>query len=190
MKQRRFLSLCAAIAALVACLPAAGLAIEHATTPQNDETRDSLIGMGTLIRIEMLQTVTTAHCRVGDKFQFRVVDDVKAGARIAIPAGTTGSGKVTICAPAHGGRQNGRLKVEFDPLLLGDGTQVLVGITRLSVAADENAKNGAAPALADIADMTIPGFFIVDFLRKGDDVTLAANSPFHIAVTEDAFLSQ
>jgi hypothetical protein len=189
MKTRHLVCLCAAIALLFFGAPKSAVAIEHATTPQNDETRDSLIGAGTLLRIVMLQTVTTAHCSAGDKFTFRV-DDVKAGSRIAIPAGTTGSGKVTICTPAHGGRKNGRLKVEFDPVLLGDGTQVFVAITRDSVVADNNENNGTAPALEDIANMTIPGFFIVDFLRKGDDVTLGANSPFHIAVTEDTFLSQ
>jgi hypothetical protein len=190
MKLRHIVILCAAIALLFFGTPKSAVAIEHATTPQNDETRDSLIGAGTLLRIVMLQTVTSAHCNVGDKFTFRVVDDVKAGSRIAVPAGTTGSGKVTICTPAHGGRKNGRLKVEFDPVLLGDGTQVLVAITRDSVVADHNESNGTAPALEDIANMTIPGFFIIDFLRKGDDVTLGANAPFHIAVTEDAFLSQ
>ncbi len=190
MNMRRLITLCAASAVLTLGMAGSAMAIEHASTPQNDETRDSLIGEGTLIKIIMLQTVSSAHCTVGDKFTFRVVDDVKAGSRVAIPAGTAGSGKVTVCAPAHGGRQNGRLKVEFDPILLGDGTQVLVAITRDSIAVDANEKNGTAPALEDIANMMVPGFFLVDFLRKGDDVTLAANSPFHLAVTEDAFLSQ
>ncbi|MDQ6767361.1 MAG: hypothetical protein M3Z41_06085 [Candidatus Eremiobacteraeota bacterium] len=190
MQMRRLVSIFAATAILSFGMAGSAFAIEHATTPQNDETRDSLIGQGTLVRIEMLQTVSTAHCKVGDKFTFRVIDDVKAGSRTAIPAGTTGSGKVTVCVPAHGGRQNGRLKVEFDPILLGDGTQVMVAITRISVAADHNEKNGTAPAIEDLANMTIPGFFLVDFLRKGDDVTLGANQPFHIAVVEDAFLSQ
>jgi hypothetical protein len=36
--------------------------------------------------------------------------------------------------------------------------------------------------------MTVPGFFLIDFLRKGDDITLAGGAPFHIAVTQDAFL--
>ncbi|HEV2878067.1 MAG TPA: hypothetical protein VGW96_00690 [Candidatus Eremiobacteraceae bacterium] len=190
MRTRQFISLFAVTAMLILGTAGSAVAIEHATTPQNDETRDNLVGEGTLIRIVMLQTVTTAHCKVGDKFTFRVVDDVKAGSRIAIPAGTTGSGKVTICSPAHGGRQNGKLKVEFDPVLLADGTQLFVAITRDSVVADANDSNGTAPALEDIANMTIPGFFLIDFLRKGDDVTLGANQPFHIAVTEDAFLSQ
>ncbi len=190
MRMRRLITLFAMIAIAGIAMAGPARAIQHATTQENEETRDSLIASGTLIRVEMLQTISSAHCKVGDKFSFRVVGDVKAGDRVAIPGGTTGSGKVTICAPAHGGRQDGRLRVEFDPILLGDGTQVLVAITHDSIVADANEKNGTAPALEDIANMTIPGFFIFDFLRKGDDVTLAANSPFHIAVVEDAFLSE
>lgn len=190
MYLRQLITICAATALLTFGTSAPSPAIEHASTPENEETRNSLIGEGTLVRIELLSTITTAHCTADGKFAFRIVDDVKAGSRVAIPAGTTGSGKVTICAPAHGGRQNGRLRVDFDPILLGDGTPVLVAITRESVIADNNEKNGTAPALEDIANMVVPGFFIVDFLRKGDDVTLGANQPFHIAVTEDAFLSE
>ncbi len=187
---RRLSILTALVAACVACILGPAAAIEHATTPENDETRDSLIASGTLVHIVMLQTISSAHCKKGDTFSFRVIDDVKAGSRLAIPTGTTGTGKVTDCAPAHGGRQDGRLRIEFDPIALSDGTQVPVGITHDSLVADANEKNGTGPALEDIANMMVPGFFLLDFLRKGDDVTVAANSPFHVAVTEDAFLSQ
>ncbi len=190
MSLRQMISLCALAAILALGIAGQARAIEHASTPENEEDRDSLVAEGTLIKIALLQTVTSAHCSVGQKFTFRVVDNVKAGSRIAIPAGTTGYGNVTVCSPAHGGRQNGRLQVSFDPILLGDGTQVVVAITHDSLVADNNEKNGTAPALEDIANMMVPGFFLVDFLRKGDDVTLSANAPFHIAVTEDAFLSQ
>lgn len=191
MNRMRRLSLLFALAAACAAFIAApAAAIEHATTPENDETRNSLVATGTLVRVVMLQTVSSAHCKKGDTFSFRVIDDVKAGSRLAIPTGTIGTGKVTDCAPAHGGREDGRLHIEFDPITLTDGTQVPVGITHDSLVADANEKNGTGPALEDIANMMVPGFFLIDFLRKGDDVTVAANSPFHIAVTEDAFLTQ
>jgi hypothetical protein len=174
----------------VMCLTGRAGAIEHATTPIDDETRNSLIAEGTLIRIALIQTVSSAHCQKGQTFAFQVLDDVKAGSRVAIPAGFKGTGKVTECRPAHGGREDGLLHLEFDPLALPDSTQVAIGITHDSLVADANEKNGTGPALEDIANMMLPGFFIIDFLRKGDDVTLVAGAPFHIAVTEDAFLSQ
>lgn len=178
------------LTAVMCCFAGRAAAIEHATTPEDDETRNSLIAEGTLIRISLVQTVSSAHCQKGQTFQFKVLDEVKAGTRVAIPAGTAGSGKVTDCRPAHGGREDGLLHIEFDPIALADSTQVAVGITHDSLVADANQKNGTGPALEDVANMFVPGFFIVDFLRKGDDVTVAAGAPFHIAVTEDAFLSQ
>ncbi|SRR5579872_4629805 len=187
---RRLPTLLAFTLACALCLAGRAGAIEHATTPIDDETRDSLVAAGTLVHVAMLQTVSSAHCHKGETFNFKVLDDVKAGSRLAIPAGTVGTGKVTECRPAHGGRQDGLLHIEFDPINLSDTTQVAVGITHDSLVADANAKNGTGPALEDIANMMVPGFFILDFLRKGDDVTLAAGAPFHIAVTEDAFLSQ
>ncbi|HXW51468.1 MAG TPA: hypothetical protein VEJ41_05710 [Candidatus Acidoferrales bacterium] len=187
---RRIPTLLALAVICAACLAGRAAAIEHATTPIDDETRNTLIPTGTLIRVTMLQTVTSAHCSKGQTFNFKVLDDVKAGDRVAIPAGTTGTGKVVECKPAHGGREDGMLHIEFDPLVLPDSTQVTVGITHDSLVADANQKNGTGPALEDIANMMVPGFFIIDFLRKGDNVTIAAGSPFHIAVTEDAFLSE
>ncbi|MBC5806405.1 MAG: hypothetical protein DLM53_11890 [Candidatus Eremiobacter antarcticus] len=189
MKMLRLILPCAAAFAISSFgLPA--IAIPHATTPVNDATQDKLIGTGTLVKIEMLQTISSAHSKAGDKFTFRIVQNVMAGSRVAIPAMTQGSGKVLESRPARGGRNDGRLRVEFDPVALADGTNVKLAITRESLVADENEHNGTAGSVAEIADMTIPGFFILDFLRKGDNITLGAGAPFHVAVTEDAFLTQ
>lgn len=164
-------------------------AIPRATTPLNDQTKETLIPSGALMRIAILQTISSSRNKKGDKFSYTVVDDVKAGSRVAIVAGTTGTGKVVDVRPAHGGRSNGRLRVEFDPLTLADGAVVSVAITPESVSADESEHNPVGDVLTTIADFTIPGFFIFDLLRKGDDVTLPANAPFHVGVVEDVFLS-
>lgn len=190
MNTRRIVGFsCAFVLSVLVCV-APSFAIPHATAPVTEQDRDSLIGAGTLVKIEMLQTVSSAHSKAGDVFRFRVVDNVMAGDRIAVPAGIEGTGKVLEAHAAGGGRTNGRLRVEFDPVQLPDGTKVSLAITRQSLVADQNQRNGTAGAVAEIADMTIPGFFIIDFLRKGDDITLSAGAPFHIAVTEDAFLAR
>src|SRR5579864_8123035 len=94
------LSTVAAAVSLAAPYPAA--AIPHATTPVTDQTRETLLPSGTLIRIAMKDTVSSARNKAGDVFAFTVVDDVKIGDRIAIPAGSSGTGKVLQSAPAHG----------------------------------------------------------------------------------------
>lgn len=187
MRLFRFSALACIVVVLAAALPHAALAIPHANAPETDQTRDTLLATGTLMRIAMKQTVSSAHAKAGDPFSYTVVDDVYVGARIAIPKGTVGTGKVVRVAPAHGGRVDGMLKLQFDPIALSGGTDVDIDITQESLVADENDHNGMAGSVAEVADMTVPGFFLLDFLRKGSDVTLAGGAPFHVAVTEDAF---
>jgi hypothetical protein len=188
MNSRRPLALAAAVLALCASYPLAAWAIPHANAPVTDDSRNTLLPTGTLVRVALKNTVSSAHSKSGDKFSFTIVDDVRIGDRIAIPSGTEGTGAVVKSAPAHGGRVDGRLKLQFDPVKLADGTTVALDITQESLVADRNEHNGAAGSLAQVADMTVPGFFLIDFLRKGDDITLAGGAPFHIAVTQDAFL--
>ncbi|HEY5093952.1 MAG TPA: hypothetical protein VII69_02420 [Candidatus Eremiobacteraceae bacterium] len=178
------------LAALIALSPLAAapaLAIPHATTPLTEQTKNSLLQSGTLIRISLDQTLSSAHNKVGDKFGFTVVDDVKVGDRVVIPAGTKGTGAVAAVRPAHGGGGDGMLRVTLDPVPVPSGVPVSIGITQDSVIADSNQKNGAGGVITDVADITVPGFVLFDMLRKGSDVTLRAGAPFHIAVTEDAF---
>lgn len=172
---------------LATAAPRAAFAIPHADAPETDQTRDTLLATGTLLRIAMKQTVSSSHAKVGDPFSYVVVDDVMIGDRVAIPKGTVGTGKVLRVSPAHGGRVDGVLRLQFDPLTVAGGPQVSLDITQESIVADENDHNGMAGSVAEVADMTVPGFFLLDFLRKGSDVTLASGAPFHVAVTEDAF---
>jgi len=176
-------------AAVIFIAPVAASAIAHATTPIDADTRNRLVAAGTLVRIEMLQTISSASNKKGDSFDFAVVDNVMAGNRVAIPAGSRGTGEVLEARRAHMASENGLLRVKFHPLVLADGTHVELAITRESLVADENDKNYLAGNIDEIASLAVPGFFLVDLLRKGADVTLRANAPFHVGVTEDAFLS-
>jgi hypothetical protein len=188
MKSSHSVALAAAAILAFAAWPLAAAAIPHADAPVTDQTRDTLLPTGTLVRIAMKQTISSARSKAGDGFDFTVIDDVHIGGRLAIPSGATGTGKVVKSAPAHGGRVDGILKLQFDPIKLADGTNVVVDITQESLVADENEHNGMAGSVASVADMTVPGFFLIDFLRKGDDVTLTSGAAFHVAVVQDAFL--
>lgn len=190
MKSSYSVALAAAAVLALLVSPMAAVAIPHATAPVTDQTRDTLLPTGTLLRIAMKQTVSSARSKTGDAFDFTIVDDVRLGDRVAVPAGTVGTGKIIRSAPAHGGRVNGILKLQFDPVKLSDGMTVVIDITQESLVADQNSHNGMAGSVAEVADMTVPGFFLIDFLRKGDDVTLTGGSPFHVAVTQDAFFPQ
>jgi hypothetical protein len=173
---------------VVATANGQALAIPHATTPITADTKDTLLQAGTLLRISLNQTVSSATDKVGDKFAFELVDDVKIGDRVVVPAGTKGTGSVTAVRPAHGGGGDGMLRVTLDPVPLTAGSPLAIGITHDSVMADVNEKNGDAGTLETVADAAVPGFFLLELLRKGSDVTLRASKPFHVAVTEDSFI--
>ena len=178
----------AVLIALAATAAVPALAIPHATAPVTEQTKNSLLPSGTLIRISLDQTVSSAHNKVGDKFGFTIVDDIKVGDRVVVPAGTKGTGTVAAVRPAHGGGGDGELRVNLDPIPVATADQpVPIGITQASVMADVNQKNGDSGTLAQVADIAVPGFFLFDLLRKGSDVTLRAGAPFHVAITQDEF---
>jgi hypothetical protein len=177
----------AAFIALSISVGAPALAIPHATTPVTEDTKNSLLPSGSLLRISLDETLSSAHNKVGDKFGYTIVDDVKVADRVVIPAGTKGTGTVTAVRPAHGGGGDGVLRVTLDPVPVVGAQALAIGITQESVMADVNQKNGDSGTLAQVADFTVPGFFLFDMLRKGSDMTLRAGAPFHVAVTEDEF---
>ena len=177
----------AALIAVAATTAVPALAIPHATAPITEQTKNSLLPSGTLIRISLDQTVSSARNKVGDKFGFTIVDDIKVGDRVVVPAGTKGTGTVAAVRPAHGGGGDGVLRVTLDPVPVASAQPVPIGITQASVMADVNQKNGDSGTLAQVADIAVPGFFLFDPLRKGSDVTLRAGAPFHVAITEDEF---
>ena len=81
-------------AALLLLLPCAAIAIPHASTPVDVDTSNKLIPAGTLIRIRMLNSLSSASTKEGTYFSWVVSDDVKLGDRVVIPAGNVGWGKV------------------------------------------------------------------------------------------------
>lgn len=175
-------------AAILLLAPCAAVAIPHASTPINVETSDKLIPMGTFIRIRMLNALSSSSTRAGTYFSWVVSDDVKVGTRVVIPMGTIGWGKVVQVSPAHGGRVPGYLRLRFYSISLTDGQHVDVAVTHASAVLDQNEKNGYAPAVEDVATMMVPYFFLIDSLRKGDDMNIPQNAVFHLAVLEDAFV--
>ena len=177
----------ALLLAALALAPAAALAIPHAITPVNSATRDQLIAQGTFIRIRMLTQLSSAYSKAGDPFSWVVSDDVVVGNRVIVPAGTVGYGKVRQVSPAHGGGTPGWLRLTFYPITLSDGSHIEIAITKASAVLDQNEKNGYAPAVDEVASVAIPYFFLIDALRKGDDMTIRQNAVFHVAVIEDAF---
>ncbi len=79
---------------------------------------DSVIGLQTET------TLTSERARVEDRVEARVVRDVRAGGRVAIPAGSRVLGSVVLVERGGKMRDRARLGIRFHTLALGDGTRV------------------------------------------------------------------
>ncbi len=80
--------------------------------------RDSVIGLQTETRI------TSETARVEDRVDARVTRDVRAGDRVAVPAGARAIGSVSLVERGGKFKERARLGIRFHTLVLADGTRV------------------------------------------------------------------
>ncbi len=74
-------------------------------------------------RLRMNQTLNSSISRVGDRFQSTVVTPVYVGGVEVVPAGSIIEGRVTSVSPARTRGREGQLGLQFDSLVLPDGTK-------------------------------------------------------------------
>jgi hypothetical protein len=79
---------------------------------------DSVVGLRTET------TLSSERARVEDPVEARVVRDVRAGGRVAIPAGTRALGSVVLVERGGKMRDRARLGIRFHTLALADGTRL------------------------------------------------------------------
>jgi hypothetical protein len=70
----------------------------------------------------MNQTLNSGTSRVGDRFQSTVVTPVYAGGVEVVPAGSIVEGRVTSVSPARTRGREGQIGMQFDSVVLPDGT--------------------------------------------------------------------
>jgi hypothetical protein len=74
-------------------------------------------------RLRMNQTLNSSISRVGDRFQSTVVTPVYVGGVEVVPAGSIVEGRITSVSPARTRGREGQIGVQFDSLVLPDGTK-------------------------------------------------------------------
>jgi type IV secretory pathway VirB10-like protein len=79
---------------------------------------DSVIGLQTET------TLSSERARIEDRVEARVVRDVRAGGRVAIPAGSRVLGSVVLVERGGKMRDRARLGIRFHTLALSDGTRL------------------------------------------------------------------
>lgn len=73
-------------------------------------------------RLRMNQTLNSGTSRVGDRFRATVVTPVYASGVEVVPAGSIVEGRVTSVSPARTRGREGQLGVQFDSVIVPDGT--------------------------------------------------------------------
>lgn len=115
----------------------------------------AVVTAGTSVTIRVTEPVTSRTAKRGDYFSFELVNDLRSGATIAIPAGTKGVGQVVHAAPKGFGGRAGELIVAARYLDTPTG-RVTLRKTKFSVAGSDN----VAAALTTSMVVPIAGMFI------------------------------
>ncbi len=77
------------------------------------------LATGTEIHVRLENTLSSKSARIEDRFEASVVDPVRHGGDVAIPAGARVRGVVKSVEPAHRPSKEGRIELQFDALYLG-----------------------------------------------------------------------
>lgn len=125
-----------------------------------------MLPANTVIELEMLDTVGSRLSRPGDFFKLRVVEPVKSGDAVLIPAGAIAVGQVVHAAKSSGGGKAGELILAARYLDMPQGRILL----RSTFGAAGKHRVGAS-----LATSFLVGPFAM--LIKGKEVELPAGSP-------------
>ena len=131
-----------------------------------DEVGPATIAAGTSVTLRIIDPVTSRTAKRGDYFNFELVNDLRSGGNIIVPAGTYGVGQVVHAAPKGFGGRAGELIVAARYLDTKNG-RLLLRKTKFSAAGSDN----VAAALTTSMVVPIVGIFIT-----GTSVDLDAGS--------------
>jgi len=79
------------------------------------------LGEGTVIRVRLMNDLSSSSAKVGDEFRSRVATDVLQGGQVVIPAGAEIDGKVADVSSGHFGG-HGSILLRPDTVRLADGS--------------------------------------------------------------------
>ena len=85
---------------------------------------DLVVSPDSVLGLQMESSITSEKARVEDEVTARVTRDVRVGDRVAIPAGSTARGEVTLVERGGKVKERARLGIRFTSVVLADGTRV------------------------------------------------------------------
>lgn len=108
----------------IAEAPRAEPAPVRAPEPREPEFEELVVSADSVVGLQVETAVTSETARVEDEVVARVTRDVRVGDRVAIPAGATAKGEVTLVERGGRLKDRARLGIRFTSIVLADGTRV------------------------------------------------------------------
>ena len=88
------------------------------------DSAELVIAGGTPVKLQLAQTISSAHSRNGDRLDFEVVEDVAVGGLTIIRAGTMASGSVAKVESRRPFGVGGKVIIKLDSVALVTGERV------------------------------------------------------------------
>jgi len=136
-----------------------------------------------LIRIELLEKITSNSAKRGEKISYKVTEDIKVDNTLIIPKGSRGELEVTEIKEAGKMGQDGDIKIGFPKLQTIDGTPLKVAIREEAQQENESQKFAIGASILGTALLGLPGV-IAGYFVEGKDEEIPAGSNLYIQVTE------
>ncbi len=146
-----------------------GVAFCLAACPLWAQSPETLVlADGTPVSLQLEETVSSAHARVGDPLSFIVVDDVTINGFTVIPAGSKATGSLTR---VHGRRvlgMGGKLVLNVDSVELANGDHVALRASKEMKGTSHTWRMAAGVAVTSIFYFPVAPVFL---LTRGDNCT-------------------
>ena len=156
-------------------LPGAGI-------PQVGQAGAPRLEDGTLVKIRLTKSISSATAQDNDRVDFEVLEEVKVGSLLVIPKGSVAWGTVTEAQAKRRMGRAGKLDVTIDSVRLADGDKAaLRGVKDVKGGGHTGAMTGGIVATSLIAWPAAPLFL----LMHGKDVTLPQGTELTVYVNGD-----
>lgn len=96
----------------------------RAVEPPQPEFEELVVSADSVVGLQVETSISSERARVEDEVTARVTRDVRVGDRVAIPAGSTAHGEVTLVERGGRLKERARLGIRFTSVVLADGTRV------------------------------------------------------------------
>ena len=96
----------------------------RAVEPPKPEFEELIVSADSVVGLQVETSISSERARVEDEVLARVTRDVRVGDRVAIPAGSTAHGEVTLVERGGRLKERARLGIRFTSVVLADGTRI------------------------------------------------------------------